>query len=41
MMETELKELELKEGVIRTGIARIKAFSEAPQIFELERLWSN
>ena len=38
MLETELKELALKEGSIRTGIARREAFSEAPPSADMRYL---
>ena len=43
MLETELKELALREGGIRTGIARKEAFSEAPQSADMRYLqpWAN
>jgi len=43
MLETELKELALKEGSIRAGIARREAFSEAPPSADMRYLkpWAN
>jgi hypothetical protein len=43
MLETELKELALKEGSIRVGIARREAFSEAPPSADMQYLkpWAN
>ena len=43
MLETELKELALKEGSIRAGIAAREAFSEAPQSADMRYLqpWAN
>ena len=43
MLETELKELALKEGAIRAGIARKEAFSEAPPSADMRYLkpWAN
>lgn len=43
MLETELKELALKEGAIRAGIARKEAFSEAPPSADMQYLkpWAN
>ena len=43
MLETELKELALKEGGIRAGIARREAFSEAPPSSDIRYLkpWAN
>jgi epoxyqueuosine reductase QueG len=43
MLETELKELALKEGSIRAGIARRDAFSEAPPSADMRYLkpWAN
>lgn len=43
MLEIELKKLALKEGAIRTGIARREAFSEAPPSADMRYLrpWAN
>jgi epoxyqueuosine reductase QueG len=43
MLESELKELALKEGSIRVGIARREAFSEAPPSADMRCLepWAN
>ena len=43
MLETELKELALREGSIRAGIARKEAFSEAPPSADMRYLqpWAN
>lgn len=43
MLETELKELVLREGSIRAGIARREAFSEAPPSADMRHLrpWAN
>ena len=43
MLEIELKQLALKEGSIRVGIARREAFSEAPESADMRYLkpWAN
>ncbi|MFH1479652.1 MAG: hypothetical protein ABIG67_00145 [Pseudomonadota bacterium] len=43
MLETELKELALREGSIRVGISRREAFSEAPPSADMRYLrpWAN
>ena len=43
MLETELKELALKEGSIRAGIACREAFSESPPSADMRYLkpWAN